>query len=505
MKGKPFMITLSALVEDLKVSVYPENTELSSLFVSNIAYNSKYAGDGILFVCLVGSAADGHDFAEDAYLRGSRMFVCERRLSLPQDAVQLITPNTRRALASLSAAYFEHPERKLKIIGITGTKGKSTICEMLDHILTKNRIRTGAIGTVGVKINSVLKPTGNTTPESYELYRYFADMVACGTEIAVMEVSSQGIKLDRIHGISFYAAIMTNLSEDHVGIYEHPDFNDYKHCKMQLFERCRYGIFNADDVYFEEFSSHANCAVRTYSISGEADMTAGNIAPFRTERNFGISFTAKYAEEKAEVKLPFPGNFSASNALAAMSAAHLFGISLEASAQALADVSVAGRFEFVETPLEHITFLIDYAHNGESLRTALSALRAYHPSRLICLFGSVGGRTQIRRREMGIAAAEYADFTILTSDNPDKEPPLDIIHDIEKNMPGAAYISIPDRREAIEYAVKNAAYGDIVLIAGKGHETYQLINGKKIPFFERNIIQETAAALVRAKRSVGVG
>lgn len=234
-------------------------------------------------------------------------------------------------------------------------------------------------------------------------------------------------------------------------------------------------------------------------------MTAGNIAPFRTERNFGISFTAKYAEEKAEVKLPFPGNFSASNALAAMSAAHLLGISLEASAQALADVSVAGRFEFVETPLEHITFLIDYAHNGESLRTALSALRAYHPSRLVCLFGSIGGRTQIRRREMGLAAAEYADFTILTSDNPDKEPPLDIIHDIEKNMPGAAYISIPDRREAIEYAVKNAAYGDIVLIAGKGHETYQLINGKKIPFFERNIIQETAEVLVRAKRSVGVG
>lgn len=495
------MVKLTAIIKNLKYSLHPEGTPLHALCLSDIAYNSAKAGPGILFVCLVGASADGHDYAEDAYRRGSRIFVCQKKLTLPRDAVQLITENTRRALAILSAEFFGHPEKKLTVIGVTGTKGKSTVCEMIYHILAKNGIRAGTIGTVGVKFDGILCPTGNTTPESYELFRIFADMTAHGVEAVALEVSSQGIKLDRIYGLLFDIAVMTNLAEDHIGGDEHPDFEDYKRCKMELFHHCRCGIFNADDPYFEEFSSSCTGTVKTYSISEAADMSADNIVPYRTAQEFGVSFTVRYHGTKTNGNLPFPGAFSVSNALAAMSVTAQIGISPEKALAALADVSLAGRFEIVKTPLENITFLIDYAHNGESLRRALIALRAYHPSRLICLFGSVGGRTKLRRRELGLAAAEYADFTILTSDNPDGEPPADIIHDIEKNMPGASYIAIPDRKDAIEYAVKHAAYGDIVLIAGKGHENYQLIGGKKIPFSERDIIRN-AAYLV--KRSVEV-
>jgi len=504
MKGRfPFVMKLTDLTENIFYTVYPENAALSDLSVSDIAYNSKNAGKSILFVCLTGSAADGHDFAEDAYARGSRIFVCEKKLSLPEDAIQLITDHTRRALASLSAALFRHPEKKLRIIGVTGTKGKSTICEMVRHILTKNGIRAASVGTVGIRIGDVLTPTGNTTPESYELYRIFSEMVALGIEYAVIEVSSQGIKLDRIFGIPFFAAVMTNLSEDHIGIHEHPDFEDYKQCKMALFRRCEVGIFNADDTYFEEFVSYASCRKITYSVTSEegVDFSAHAITPVLTSGGFGISYTVRHGTEHDSALLPFPGAFSVSNALAAIAVCDLAGISLQKSAETLRDISVSGRFEIVKTPLSSVTFVIDYAHNGESLTAALSALRAYKPRRLICLFGSVGGRTEIRRRELGIAAAEYADFSILTSDNPDTESPYEIIHDIEKHMSGAPHIVIPDRKEAIEYAVGNAKEGDVILLAGKGHEVYQLINGKKYPFSEREILMDAAS---RVKGSVVV-
>lgn len=500
------MIKLTDLTENLSYSVYPADTALGALSVSDIAYNSKKAGPDILFVCLAGAAADGHDFAIDAYARGSRIFVCEKKLSLPQDAIQLITANTRRALASLSAALFRHPERKLRIVGVTGTKGKSTICEMIRHILTKNGIPAASVGTVGIRIGDTLTPTGNTTPESYELFRIFSEMTERGIQYAVIEVSSQGIKLDRIYGISFYAAVMTNLSQDHIGAHEHPNFEDYKACKMELFHRCEVGIFNADDTYFEEFARQARCRKITYSVPSEsdqaADYTAHAVTPVTiSDGGFGTSYTVRHGRDCIDAVLPFPGAFSVSNALASLAVCELAGIPLQKAAEALGDVAVSGRFEIVKTPLSAVTFVIDYAHNGESLSAALLALRAYRPPRLICLFGSVGGRTELRRRELGIAAAEYADFSILTSDNPDSESPAEILHDIEKHMAGAAHIVIPDRREAIEYAVQIAREGDVILLAGKGHETYQLINGKKYPFSERKILTEAAA---RLKGSVGV-
>ena len=469
--------------------------------IADIVYDSRKARADVIFVCIVGAVADGHKYAASAYEKGARVFVCERPLDLPSDALVYRVDNTRRALASLSAAFFDHPERKLRVVGVTGTKGKSTICEMIRHILCKNGIAAASIGTVGVRIGDVMTPTGNTTPESYELFRIFAEMVEKGVCYAVIEVSSQGVKLDRIYGIPFFAAVMTNLSEDHIGGAEHPDFDDYKACKKALFSRCAHAVFNADDPYFDEFWESAPCPKETYSIEGEADLCASGILSTATEKGFGSSFIIKRGETKSDAFVPFPGPFSVSNALAAVSVAMLAGVSLENAAEALPDVRVHGRFETVRTNLSGVTFVIDYAHNGESLSAALTALRKYRPKRLVCLIGSVGGRTELRRRELGIAASAHADFTILTSDNPDREPPMNIISDIEKYMGDAAYVSIPDRREAIEYAVTHAEEGDTVLLAGKGHEAYQLINGKKEPFCERDILLAAAEALALADTS----
>ena len=460
--------------------------------VEDIVYDSRKAREGVIFVCLVGAVADGHRFAASAYEKGARVFICEKPLSLPADAMVFSVENTRRALALLSAAFFDHPERKLRVIGVTGTKGKSTICEMIRHIFCENGIPAASIGTIGIRIGDTVIPTGNTTPESYELFRIFADMVEKGMQYAVIEVSSQGIKMDRVFGIPFFAAVMTNLSEDHIGGAEHPDFEDYKRCKKELFSRCEYAFFNADDPYFEEFFACAASPAQTYSIYGEADFSARDILATATEKGFGSSFLLNYGNGVCDAFVPFPGSFSVSNALAAVSVASLAGISPEKASEALSYVCVGGRFEIIPTALKDVTFVIDYAHNGESLSAALKALRVYRPHRLICLFGSVGGRTEIRRRELGIAAASYADLSILTSDNPDKEPALDIISDIAEHMPNADYVAVPDRKEAIAYAVSVAEQGDIVLLAGKGHETYQLIDGKKVPFSEKEILLEAA-------------
>ena len=472
--------------------------------IHDIVYDSRKAKDGVIFVCLVGAVADGHRFAASAYDKGARVFVCEKPLSLPEDAMVFCVENTRRALASLSAAFFDHPENKLRVIGVTGTKGKSTVCEMIRHILCENGIPAASIGTIGVRIGNTLIPTGNTTPESYELFRIFADMAEKGIRYAVIEVSSQGVKLDRIYGIHFFAAVMTNLSEDHIGGAEHPDFEDYKRCKKELFSRCDHAFFNADDPYFEEFYECAPCTKQIYSIADEADFSAKAIVPTVTEKGFGSSFLFSCKDFRLDAFVPFPGAFSVSNALASLAVVNLAGISPEKALESLPNVRVGGRFEIVPTALSDVTFVIDYAHNGESLSAALQALRVYRPRRLICLFGSVGGRTEIRRRELGIAAAAYADFSILTSDNPDKEPALDIISDIAEYMKNADYVCVADRKEAIAYAVSVAEAGDIVLLAGKGHETYQLIDGKKTPFSEREILLEAAkeASLIE-KSNIG--
>lgn len=483
------MKRLTDLLSGIK---YSSASDISEAAISDIVYNSKKASGGALFVCMRGAVSDGHRYARDAYERGARIFICEHETGLPDDALCIKVENARAALADISANFFDHPERKLHLIGITGTKGKSSTCAMIFHALNSFGIRTGSIGTYGVCIGDTIEPTENSTPESYELYRIFDKMVHAGLDTAVMEVSSQAVYQERIRGLTFDTAVMTNLSPDHIGKYEHPDFEHYKNCKKELFRRCGYAVFNKDDAYYEEFSSYAKCGQATYSALGSADFYARDIEKSVRDGRFGISFTAYDGHGKAAVMLPFPGIYSVYNALAALAVCRRRRIGLPEFAQSVRTVSVPGRFEYVETNDSGVSYIIDYAHTGTSLRSVLAAIYEYHPKRIICVFGSVGGRTELRRRELGEAANKYADYSVITADNPDSEDPEKICRDIASYMDNGKYEIIPDRESAVKRAVGMAQEGDIVLFAGKGHEEYQLIGGEKLPFSERKIIKQSA-------------
>ncbi len=483
------MKRLTDLLSGIK---YSSASDISEAAISDIVYNSKKASGGALFVCMRGAVSDGHRYARDAYERGARIFICEHETGLPDDALCIKVENARAALADISANFFDHPERKLHLIGITGTKGKSSTCAMIFHALNSFGIRTGSIGTYGVCIGDTIEPTENSTPESYELYRIFDKMVHAGLDTAVMEVSSQAVYQERIRGLTFDTAVMTNLSPDHIGKYEHPDFEHYKNCKKELFRRCGYAVFNKDDAYYKEFSSYAKCGQATYSALGSADFYARDIEKSVRDGRFGISFTAYDGQGKAAVMLPFPGIYSVYNALAALAVCRRRRIGLPEFAQSVRTVSVPGRFEYVETNDSGVSYIIDYAHTGTSLRSVLAAIYEYHPKRIICVFGSVGGRTELRRRELGEAANKYADYSVITADNPDSEDPEKICRDIASYMDNGKYEIIPDRESAVKRAVGMAQEGDIVLFAGKGHEEYQLIRGEKLPFSERKIIKQSA-------------
>ena len=331
--------------------------------------------------------------------------------------------------------------------------------------------------------------TENSTPESYIIYKALAGAAANGAEYAAVEVSSQALCRHRTDGLHFAAAVFTNLSRDHIGAHEHPNFAHYKAAKKSLFGRADTAFINADDAFAKEFSSFCRCPVYTYGAENRADICAKNTSPFRRGGAFGISFLCEYKGEKTRVNLPLPGDFSALNALAAIAVCSHFGVNTKTCAAALSLVNIKGRFEAVPCARADITCVIDYAHNAVSLQNALCALREYTPARIICIFGSVGGRTRERRRELGVIAASFADLCIVTSDNPDFEAPEDIINEISAYIPKEKCICITERASAVKHALDAAESGDFLLFAGKGHEEYQLINGKKLPFSERELIK----------------
>lgn len=460
---------------------------------TSIVYDSRQAKVGSAFFCLRGVTADGHKFAGKAYENGARVFFCEESLELPSDAVQIIVENTRRELAVRSKEFFGAPDEKLKIIGITGTKGKTTISNIVYDIMNKAGIKTAVIGTNGMYIDGVYHKTKNTTPESYELFAAFDEMVKSGTTHCVMEVSSQAYKMWRVYGIKFDSGVFTNLSPDHLGAGEHATFDEYMLCKAQLFENSLRSVINIDDDFADVMREHSRGDIVTYSIENDdSDFRGGDISPWKSSSALGVDFVCTYRGFSRKFRVRTPGVYSVYNALCVIAVCELYGVPTETIDRELAVVQVRGRFEIVDA-LPWSTFIIDYAHNEMSLRNVLSTIKEYNPKRLVCLFGSVGDRTQIRRREMGRIAAEYADFCILTSDNPGYENPSNIIATIERGIDGRIpYISIPDRKEAVEYAVSHASRGDVILFAGKGHEDYQLINGVREPFSEREIIREAA-------------
>ena len=474
-----------------------EHTGASDAEISAITYDSRKAGPGSLFVCLVGAWMDGHTFARSAYDQGCRAFLAERPLDLPADAAQILTDDTRAALAVIGADFYGNPAEKLHLIGITGTKGKTTTALLTAAILNESGLPCAYIGSNGVDIAGEHEATANTTPESLELHRLFRKMLDANVHHVVLEVSSQALRHNRVDGVPFEVVAFTNLSEDHIGPGEHPDFEDYKNAKRRLFADydARVMVYNADDPASAYMRAPFRGQQVSFGIESPADYRAAALAPFRSETALGVEFRCEHGGEATPVRVLSPGAFSASDALCAIALCGAFGVTPGQAAAALAHTTVRGRFEVVEG-LPGRTFLVDYSHNGLALTSALKTLRAYHPHRLICVFGSVGGRTQGRRRELAEAASAWADYSILTSDNPDFEDPMAILRDIDAHMaPDSQYEIIPDRAEAIRAAVKMAQEGDIVLFAGKGHEDYQIIQGKKLHFVERDLIREACRLL----------
>ena len=371
---------------------------------------------------------------------------------------------------------------------------------MLAAILSENGMPAGYIGSNGVDFMGNHFDTKNTTPESLELHYYFDRMRSAGCRAVVLEVSSQALYLDRVYGIPFDAVAFTNLAPDHIGGFEHPTFEHYRDSKKKLFTDfgATFAVGNADDPATAYMLDGCSALCSSFGVTA-GDFRASEMTPFRAAGELGVEFTLTYFGTRRRVRLPMPGAFSVHNALCAVALAHLFGVSIDDAAASLAHTYVRGRFEIVKTPLDAV-FILDYAHNGLSLESALTTLRAYAPHRLVCVLGSVGGRTEGRRAELGKVVSEKADMVILTADNPDFEDPAAICAAIRdafvREIPTEI---IPDRAEAVRYAVEHAGAGDIVLFAGKGHEQYQLVRGGKLPFSERRLIEDAAASLALAK------
>ena len=468
--------------------------KLTSCFgceASAVVYDSRKAGEGSLFVCLRGAATDGHRFAQAAYDNGCRDFAVEYLLSLPEDARQYRFDDTRAALADISAEFYGYPSERLHLIGVTGTKGKTSTAFYLRAILNQAGRRCGMIGTLGVFYGEgeAKEATVNSTPESCELHRIFADMVNDGCEYCVMEVSSQAYKCGRVRGLHFDCGIFTNLSPDHIGPAEHESYEDYRACKAELFAHSRLSILNADDEACDFMRRAAAGTVVDYSQKAAAYYRSRNLKPWRDETGMGSAFACI----GGHFRLPSPGEYSVYNALAATAAAREIGVTWRDIAKAFESAVVPGRFEIVPAK-EGVMAVIDYAHNELSLRSILTALRPYTEGRLIVVFGSVGGKAEIRREGLGRAAAELADYAVITSDNPDFESPEAIMADIEKGIGDAPHTCIADREKAIAFALELAKSGDTLLFAGKGHEDYQIVKGQHIPFCEKELIAKYSAA-----------
>ncbi len=471
--------------------------------INGIESNSKKVKDGFLFIAIKGFSTDGHEYIQDAIENGARAIIIEdgydvKKLKNYEDITIIMTQNTREALAVAASNFYGNPTRKLKLIGVTGTKGKTTTTYMIKEILEKAGKKVGLIGTIAVYINGKkMKDSDRTTPESLELQQIFAKMVEDGVEVAVMEVSSQSLKLNRVTGCEFDYVIFTNFSEDHISPNEHPDMEDYFQSKLKLFKMCKNGIVNVDDLHGAKIPSlFPENNIVTYGIDNSANLLAKDI----TITNLYADFKVKITDRNERIKTGIPGRFSVYNSLAAICIAQKFGISSEIIREALLEVRVPGRSELVDNKKE-IPIMIDYAHSPESLENILRAVKSYTRGKVICVFGCGGDRDSGKRPIMGEISGKIADFTIITSDNPRTENPEKIVEQIEDGIKKTKgnYKVVVDRKAAIEEAIKMAGKTDIVILAGKGHEPYQEINGEKYPFDERIIVKKIIQKLENKK------
>ena len=483
---------LTQLLERLKYEVIQGNDKIE---VTELINDSRKVSEGSVFVCITGAVSDGHQYIEEVAAKDAAAVIVEKEVEAPEGLTVIRVEDTRYALALMSAAYFGYPAEKLKVIGITGTKGKTTTTYMVKSILEGVGHKVGLIGTIEAIIGEKCIPANNTTPESYTIQKYFAEMVEEGCDSVVMEVSSQGLMLHRTAGIPFEIGIFTNLGEDHIGPNEHKDFEDYKRCKGLLFKQCKIGIANVDDQWFEDVFQGATCKIETFGFSEKADLRATDVEHISRPGYLGVNYHVSGLMD-FDVEIDIPGEFSVYNSLTAIAVCRHFDVPVENIKAALKVARVKGRIEMIKVS-DDFTLMIDYAHNAMALESLLHTLRDYNPGRIVAVFGCGGNRSKTRRYEMGEVAGKMADFTIITSDNPRYEEPQAIIDDIIIGMKktDGEYISICDRKEAIKYAIANGRPGDVIVLAGKGHETYQEIKGVKYDMDERVLIQEVLEEL----------
>lgn len=490
-------MVLAALLEKLEYELVSGSEDMQ---IENVVYDSRKVTEGSLFICIEGGTADGHTFIPDVVKKGAKALIVTKDVSglLPADAdVTVIrVKDSRYALAFVSAAYFGHPAEKLKVIGITGTKGKTTTTYLVKSILEHAGHKVGLVGTIEAVIGQEHIPANNTTPESYVLQEYFAKMVEAGCDTVVMEVSSQGLMLHRTQGFVFDYGIFTNIEPDHIGSLEHKDFADYMHCKGLLFKQCRVGIVNCDDAHYQDVIRDHTCKIETFGFAENADYRAQDLKLISGAGFLGIDFKAR-GKVNLDIELHAPGRFSVYNALCAIAICNHFGVTADEVKEALLQAHVKGRIELVKVS-DDFTLMIDYAHNAMALESLLTTLREYKPKRLVCLFGCGGNRSKLRCYEMGEVSGKLADLTVITSDNPRNEEPQAIIDDIKVGISktDGKYVEIIDRKEAIAYVIRHGQPGDVIVLAGKGHEDYQEIKGKKYPMDERDIIADVLAGRI---------
>lgn len=485
---------LKELISELDYILYngDENVEITELVC-----DSRKIVKGCIFVCIKGTVFDGHTFIDEAIKQGAAAIITEDEVEITQNRKNttfIAAADCRNTLALVSAAYFGHPSKRLFTIGITGTKGKTTTAFMVREILERCGYKTGLIGTIEIITGSRHIESANTTPESYDVQRYFKEMADNGCRCVVMEVSSQALMMKRCAGITFDIGVFTNLEPDHIGPNEHASFEDYMHCKGLLFKQCKIGIVNFDDEHTNKVLEGHTCSVETYGLNEGANLRAVNIQYVHEPGHISTEYDIE--GEKLHIKLSLPGKFSVYNSMCAVAVTRHLDMDEEKLKEALLTVAVKGRVEPVKVSDKFI-LMIDYAHNAMSLKSILETLREYNPKRLVSVFGCGGNRSKLRRYEMGEVSGKLADFTIITSDNPRFEEPLDIIADIRSSIEktGGDFIEIPDRKEAIRYAIEHGREGDIIVLAGKGHEDYQEIKGVKYPMDERVLIKEVLEEL----------
>lgn len=458
--------------------------------IDNIYNDSRKVTENSLFFCIVGANSDGHDYISQVVEKGASCLVVSKDIEPIENILIIKVKNTRYAMGIISSNFYGNPSKELTVIGITGTKGKTTTTYMIREMLIAAGRKTGLIGTIEIIDGKEATPNLNTTPESMIIHKRLRDMVNNGLDSVVMEVSSQGLMMDRVAGVDFDYGIFSNLSRDHIGPNEHKTFEEYAMWKSKLFEMCKTGIFNGDDPYVDVMTKNASCKILKYGINGDYEYKAVGHSLYSKEGHLGISYTLE-GVTNAEITVNLPGEFSIYNSLAALSVANEMGVPMTEIKHILHDIRVKGRVEMISIS-DKFTLLIDYAHNAVSLESILSTLREYQPKRLISLFGCGGNRSRDRRFEMGEVSGNMADFTIITSDNPRFEEPQEIINDIITGISktNGRYVDILDRKEAIRYAIMNAEEGDVIVLAGKGHEDYQEIKGVKHHMDERDLIRE---------------